>query len=94
MSAVETEIAIRKVSQRMLALVRELELAGLDIREYSTPLAKRAFPTKWHKEASKAFEGYTLELTRITAAFKEIFKEEIEAPEETVIIQRKNKKRK
>lgn len=94
MSTVDREVNIKKLSKRMLSFIREIELAALDINEYSVPLAKGQFPPSWAKMASKAFDDYSVELSRINSAFKEIFKEQIEALEEVVVPVKKTRKRK
>jgi hypothetical protein len=78
----EKEIAIKKLSKRILNLVQELELASLDISQNSIPLSKGLFPNTWAKETNKAFNHWVTELQRITNNWNELFKEQIEAPEE------------
>jgi hypothetical protein len=78
----EKEIAIRKLSKRILNLVQELELASLDISQNSIPLSKGLFPNAWAKETNKAFLHWTTEMQRIANNWGALFKEQIEAPEE------------
>lgn len=78
----EKEIAIKKLSKRILNFVQELELASLDISQNSIPLSKGLFPNAWAKETNKAFLHWTTEMQRISNNWEALFKEQIEAPED------------
>lgn len=78
----EKEIAIKKLSKRILNLVQELELASLDISQNSIPLSKGMFPNSWAKETNKAFLYWVTEMQRIANNWGSLFKEQIEAPDD------------
>lgn len=94
MDVLDKLLSIQKISKRMQMLLREVELAALDINEYSVPLSKGLFPSSWAKETTKALEDYTLEMQRITTSWKELFKEDIAVVEEVKpkIIKRRRRK--
>lgn len=95
MSNVDKEIAIKKLSKRILALCQELEMAGLDISQYSVPLAKGQFPNAWVKLSNKAMLDWVTELQRISNNWQEMFKEQIDAPDEPKpVVKQTRKKRK
>jgi len=82
MTQVEKQLAITKLVKRMVQLTQELELASMDMKAYAVPLSKGQFPSSWAKEVNRAFESYATEARRIAEAYAELFKEDIEAPEE------------
>lgn len=93
-SQVEKELEIRRLAKRIFQLNQELELAGLDIRNYSVPLSKGEFPTQWAKDTNKAFYDYATEMNRIANVWTNLFKPEIETIEEVKPIIKTRKKRK
>jgi hypothetical protein len=93
MSQVEKEIEIKKIAKRMSLLIREVEVASLDIMINSTILSKDKFPTQYFKDTAKVMSDYATEMIRISEAWNRLFKEELEAVEQIAEPLKKRKRK-
>jgi hypothetical protein len=92
MSHVEKEIEIKKIAKRMSLLIREVEVASLDIMINSTILSKDKFPTQYFKDTAKVMSDYATEMVRISEAWNRLFKDELDADEEVKPLIKKKRK--
>lgn len=73
---------IKKLAKRINMLCRELEVTSLDIALYAKPLSQGKFPNKDILLTGNNLSSFCTELYRIEKAWNELFKEQLEKPEE------------
>jgi hypothetical protein len=93
MTPEEREAEVKKIATRIFFLLREMELVSLDLAQYAVPLSRGRFPPSWYKEKKDLLEKYLTEFQRISARYTEIFKEELETPDEPKPVVRRRRKK-
>jgi hypothetical protein len=77
----------------MSLLIREVEVASLDIMINSTILSKDKLPTQYFKDTAKVMSDYATEMFRISEAWNRLFKDELEAVEQVALPLKKRKRK-